>query len=138
MALGGAVEEKEGLKETGSYKIYLTPEAKQDPLFKYFPDEFYAQIGHKDSITQLPESAVKLAHSDLCPVQAFTFLGKKFYATQFHAELNRDDLITRLNYYKSSYIKNSEALQKIINEAKDSPEISCLPELFIDKIVLEK
>jgi len=136
LALGGEVVLDKQSAETGSYLVRLTSEAREDPLFKFLPETFWAQIGHKDTITKIPDGATLLAFTDKCPVHAFTFPGKKFYATQFHAELDKEDLILRVNYYKG-YVKDKEDLEKVIAEAKDSPEAAALPRLFIDEIVLK-
>ncbi len=136
LALGGEVILDEKHQETGSYEVYLTPGAGEDHLFKFLPEKFWAQIGHKDTIVKLPKDATLLAYTKKCPVHAFTFPGKKFYATQFHAELDKSDLIKRVNYYKD-YVKDKDEFNQVIREAKDSPEVSALPRLFIDEIVLK-
>jgi len=103
-------------QETGIYEIYLTPEAKQDRLFKNMPDSFGAVLGHKTSVIKLPENPqypiVHLAKSEKTPIQAVR-IGKSFYSTQFHPELTRQGLIDRLHQYPSYLKANPNAIKKI-------------------------
>ncbi len=72
--------------EIGWYDLHLTAEGKKDPLFAHFqPCEKIFQW-HEDAFT-LPASAVLLASSPDCPIQAFRY-GNKAYAFQFHLEVD--------------------------------------------------
>ena len=69
-----------------------------DPLLDGLPTTFEAFVGHKEAISQLPESATLLASSPECPVQMFR-VGAHVYATQFHPELDVDGITTRIHAY---------------------------------------
>ena len=57
----------------------------------------------------VPASAVQLATSAACPVQAFR-VGSNVYATQFHPELDLEGVCTRIEVYKDAgYFPPSEA-----------------------------
>lgn len=79
--------------------VELTAQGRDDPLLGAMPQHFEAFVGHKEGLTVLPESAVALASSTACPVQAFR-VGSHVYATQFHPELDVEGILTRIEAYK--------------------------------------
>lgn len=98
-ALGGEVVTDLARAELGTIPMRLTQEGKQDPIFGPLGEVFAAQAGHQDIVESLPADAVLLASSSKVENQAFTFFGKPIYCTQFHTELRKDDLMTRLRSY---------------------------------------
>ena len=78
--------------------ITLTPEGLTDPLLHQLPERFEAFVGHKEAISEVPDSVVVLASSPTCPVQAFR-VGKNVYATQFHPELDTASFASRVRAY---------------------------------------
>lgn len=83
----------------GSVPIALTPAGTADPLLAGMPQEFAAFVGHKEACRVLPPGAVLLAGSATCPVQMFR-IRTNLYATQFHPELDRAGIITRVRVYR--------------------------------------
>lgn len=80
----GSPVRKHTQKEVGWCDITLTEEGIKDPLFKHFsPTEKIFQL-HGDTF-DIPASATHLAHSTICPSQAFRY-GDKVYGLQFHLE----------------------------------------------------
>jgi GMP synthase (glutamine-hydrolysing) len=79
--------------------VSLTDAGRADPLLAVLPATFEAFVGHKEAIHDLPPSAVLLASSPACPVQAFR-IGRNVYATQFHPELDVEGLVTRIEVYR--------------------------------------
>ncbi len=67
-------------------ELTLTPEGLRDPLFDGIGPRFYVFLWHVDQITQLPEGAVNLASSDLCPVQAFRVGQLPVWGVQFNPQ----------------------------------------------------
>jgi len=130
-ALGGRVEYRPEDQEMGSYTVSLTQEGQVDPIFSQLPGSFNTQQGHKDFITRVSDGAVVLARSEASLVQAFAFPDKPIYATQFHAELDEDSFKERLAYYKALYVEDRDALQRIHDGLKPSPEASGLLQLFM-------
>jgi len=123
-------------QEVGTFCLYKTEEAKNDPLFCDLPDTFKAQVGHKDYVSTLPEGSVLLVNSDLCPTHAYR-TGKKEYILQFHPELDKNALIKRLEYYRSYTPDNPEEFDALIESLEDTPDSISLMRKFIDRIVLE-
>jgi GMP synthase (glutamine-hydrolysing) len=72
--------------EIGWYRVQLTEEAADDPLFAQLPESFDAFQWHYYTY-HLPAGAVELAKSDVC-TQAFR-LGDRAWGIQFHAEVSR-------------------------------------------------
>ena len=108
-ALGGEVVTDMSRAELGTVEVFLTEEGKEDPLFGPLGDRFLAPMGHQDCVTRLPEDAILLASSEKVENQAFKIKNKPIYCTQFHPELDLEDLIERVINYPQ-YIKTVSGL----------------------------
>ncbi len=97
--LGDGVVDRTHGEPIGAVTVTLTEDAADDPLLGGLPPSFEAFLGHKEAVSRLPAGAVLLATSPGCPVQAFR-LGRRVYATQFHPELDVEDLCTRIEVYR--------------------------------------
>lgn len=97
----GAVVDRQHAEPIGAVTVRLTDEGRDDPLLGGMPDQFDAFVGHKEAISRLPASAVLLASSATCPVQAFR-VGRHAYATQFHPELDVPGIRTRIRVYRDA------------------------------------
>ncbi|WP_370617037.1 glutamine amidotransferase [Mumia sp. Pv 4-285] len=95
----GATVDRTFAEPIGCVPVTLTTAGREDPVFSALPDTFDAFVGHKEAISVLPRTAVVLASSPGCPVQAFR-VGRNVYATQFHPELDVDGLCTRITTYR--------------------------------------
>lgn len=105
-ALGGVVTMDRARQETGTYEISCSDEAADDEIFSHLPKTFLAQEGHKDHVTVLPPGAIHLASSPSSENQAFVMPGERIYGVQFHPELSRADVATRLEYYRQEYARH--------------------------------
>jgi GMP synthase (glutamine-hydrolysing) len=85
----------------GPTRVTLTEHGESDPVFGSLGHEFEAYVGHKEACTVLPRGAVLLARGENCPVQAFR-VGDNVYATQFHPELTRAGILTRIRIYRDN------------------------------------
>lgn len=134
---GGRVIRDRASQELGTVQITKEPAGRADLLFKDLPEEFVAQAGHNDRVAILPDDAILLAQSSLCPVQAFTFPDwTRMYALQFHPELDKEDLLLRLLHYKDNYANDQAAIDQVITTLQETPESSALVSAWIDRIVL--
>ena len=84
----GAEVRPRPVKEIGWYEIETTPAAGDDRLFRHVGGRTTVFQWHGDGFA-LPEGAVPLAVSELCPQQAFRY-GRTAYALQFHLEMTAD------------------------------------------------
>jgi GMP synthase (glutamine-hydrolysing) len=105
----GALLDRRYHEPVGAVRVTLTAPGREDPLLTGLPAEFDAFTGHKEAVSELPPSAVLLASSAACPVQAFR-VGANIYATQFHPELDAAGMSTRIEVYKhAGYFDPGEA-----------------------------
>jgi len=95
----GGVVDRTYAEPIGRVPITLTEAGLADPLLAGLPSRFDAFVGHKEACTVLPPTAVLLAESPRCPVQMFR-VKQNVYATQFHPELDRAGIITRVHVYQ--------------------------------------
>jgi GMP synthase (glutamine-hydrolysing) len=97
----------------GPVTVTLTEEGRADPLLAGMPAEFSAFVGHKEACSVLPPAAVRLAGSPTCPVQMFR-VRSNLYATQFHPELDRDGIVTRVRVYRDAGYFPAAELDELI------------------------
>lgn len=136
-ALGGEVVSDPDAAEVGSFEIHLTEDGIADPLFGSLPIPFVAQLGHNDSVRNIPSSLVRLARSERCQTHAIRLRSTNVVATQFHPELTMDDNITR--YIRYLYVYNAgldpeeaERLARSIHAP--SPESNALLRRFVASV----
>ena len=96
--LRNGVVDREYGEPIGPMTIDLTEDGRVDQLIGGLSDRFTALLGHKEAVSRLPDSAVLLASSATCPVQAFR-IGANVYAAQFHPELDVQGILTRIEVY---------------------------------------
>jgi GMP synthase (glutamine-hydrolysing) len=135
-ALGGKVIVDKANLEMGTYRMCLTEAAAEDALFHDVPDGFWAVSGHKERALVMPEGAIVLASSDLCPFHAFKMSGKPFYGFQFHPEVDAQDMAERIIRYQSRYLDNDEQVAEILSELQDTAIANQIIEKFVDRILL--
>jgi GMP synthase (glutamine-hydrolysing) len=135
-ALGGTVILDSAGMEMGSIAIQLTPTAKSDLLCHDLPEEFLAIAGHKERALTLPPQTLHLAGTELCPYHALKIPEKPIYGFQFHPELDKSALVTRLTRYCDRYLDDTEHLQPILANLQETPEANQLIDKFIQRILL--
>ncbi|MPV37044.1 glutamine amidotransferase [Georgenia subflava] len=112
--------------------IELTEEGVADPLLAGLPRFFRAFVGHKEAVSHLPEHAVLLARSELCPVQMFR-VGANLYGTQFHPELDVPGIIERIRIYRDAGYYDPAEQEQIESEVADAGVV--VPPLLIRNFV---
>jgi GMP synthase (glutamine-hydrolysing) len=80
---GGKVEKGESA-EYGTGEIEIDDE---DTLFKGVPKKLKAWVSHFDQVTELPNGFVKLAHSEVCSIEAMRHKERPIFGVQFHPEV---------------------------------------------------
>jgi GMP synthase (glutamine-hydrolysing) len=88
-ALGGVVGRNPRGREIGTVEVRRLAPAQRDPLLDSWGTAEPAHVTHVESVLALPEGAVRLAESDLDPVQAFR-VGERAWGVQFHPEFDAD------------------------------------------------
>lgn len=102
----------------GAVEINLSFKAKTDPLLQDMSDSFQAFVGHKEACQALPDGAILLASSVVCPIQMIRFK-KNIYATQFHPELDFEGLKLRVGIYMYEGYFNPDEAKALLNRNKD-------------------
>ena len=128
--LGTKVERDKSQSKSGSFHVSLTDSAKNDPLFNGLPEKFIAQYGHKDSLRELPNNTKLLASGgDKCRTSSLKHKNN-IYTVQFHPEMNKDDLLAKVDIY-SDYIDDLDEFTKSLKDSDHAPKII---NNFIEKI----
>jgi GMP synthase (glutamine-hydrolysing) len=135
-ALGGEVITDFSRAELGTHDVQLTAEGQRDPLFAPLGQTFRAQMGHRDIVVQLPSDAVQLASTALVENQAFTFAGKPIYCTQFHPELNRENVRERVEAYPA-YIERLAhvSMEQFMARCEDTAAAESLLPRFVEHVL---
>ena len=94
-------------EEIGWYKVNLTQEGEADLFFEGVKKELDVFQWHKDTF-ELPEGAVLLASSAVCPLQSFC-VGNNAYGIQFHVEVNE----IMMNQWAGNYRDVSDLQAKL-------------------------
>ena len=129
-AKGGEVVQDLKEAELGTTELWLTEEGKKDHVFKNLPTNFFAQMGHEDIVKKLPQEAILLASSKKVKNEAFTFKNKPIYCTQFHPELNKNDLKKRMQIYP-------EYVTKILGISQEEfIKTKCIDSTDTDKLMI--
>lgn len=134
-ALGGDVVTDPARAELGTYPVRLTEAGAQDPLFGYLGPTFSAHMGHQDTVDRLPADAVLLASTDRVENQAFRFLGKPIYCTQFHPELTVRSMTERLEAYPT-YVEKiaGMSLDAFLQSLAETPQTNALLRRFVRQV----
>lgn len=135
-ALGGRVVTDHGRAEVGVLRLDLTEAGRRDPVFGPLGSGFPVVIGHEDIVDELPEGAVSLASSATIENEALMFPGKPIYATQFHPELDRDDLIQRIAAYPPYLeLTGARSIEEFRAVTPETPGATSLLRRFVEEVV---
>lgn len=129
LAMGGEISHDPLFAEMGIVPVQLTPEALTDPLFGQLPERVMVANGHNDHVARLPSGVTRFAFGDLVGNQAFKVDGAPFWASQFHPELAKSDLLVRWNFYRDVFTTDPvEIAEKdvVLARSPETPEINGL------------
>jgi GMP synthase (glutamine-hydrolysing) len=135
-ALGGRCVSDLCNAEVGTIELAVTEAGQADPLFGELPPVFAAQAGHEDRVVQLPPGAVLLASSARVAEQAFRFVGRPIYCTQFHPELDRAAMLERLVAYPEYVARIARvSYDDFVQNLSETPEANSLLRRFVTMFV---
>ena len=103
-ANGGKVIYDKKKEEFGSKIIYLNKKGTQDSIFRSLPKKFFVQQGHEWRVANLPKNMVRLARGNNVLNQAVKIKDEPVYGIQFHPELDKKEMLWRLNSYKKDKV----------------------------------
>lgn len=128
-ALGATVRPGKTL-EIGMTPVRLTPEAKDDPVFKTLPESLEVFEWHGEDFN-LPKDCVPLAGSAVAPLQAFRY-GLRAYGLLFHLEMDDDGIDSLCRECAPDLIKAQVASQDV--KAAAIPHLPTLHR-FADRLI---
>ncbi|QDV20331.1 GMP synthase [glutamine-hydrolyzing] [Gimesia panareensis] len=134
-AMGGRVIHDLNRAEIGVHHVCLTESGKADPVFGPSGEVLQGLMGHEDTVVELPPGTELLASTDRVENQAYRFLDRPIYCTQFHPELDRESFLGRLNTYPEYVTKISGlSLDEFRHSIHDTPETMALLKRFVQEI----
>jgi len=116
--LGGRID-RTFSEPVGATAVTLTADGLTDPVLADVPERFEAFVGHKEACNGAPPGVTLLGTGEACPVQMYR-VGANVYVTQFHPELDADDLAARMRIYSHAGYFRPEELDDLIAMAKAS------------------
>ncbi len=122
LALGGEIGRNPDKQEMGVIPLELTKAGADDPLFSQLPSRFNAPLGHNDEVTRLPSGVTLLAYGELVENQAIRVDNAPFWASQFHPELTKTNLLQRWEHYRDQFTTDREQIQRVDSQLDESPE----------------
>jgi GMP synthase (glutamine-hydrolysing) len=129
LAMGGEISHDPAFSEMGVVPVDLTTSARKDPLFGYLPARVDVCSGHNDHVSRLPAGVTSFAVGELVKNQAFKVDGAPFWASQFHPELTKADLMVRWNFYRDEFTDDPEeiaATDAVLEAAPETPEVNSI------------
>jgi GMP synthase (glutamine-hydrolysing) len=132
-AMGGDCINDLANAELGTIELSLTEAGEADPIFGRLPPNFTAQAGHEDHVVALPPDAVLLASSQQVREQAFRFVSKPIYCTQFHPEIDRISMLERVVAYPE-YVERIARMpyHNFVHAVRETPAANSLLRKFRD------
>lgn len=134
LALGGKIIKDANNFEMGTLPITLSSAANDDIIFHDTPNNFYAVSVHKEKTIKAPSNCTELAYTTECS-HSFKVDNKPFWAFQFHPEVDKATLVTRLTHFKDTYTENNEHLAEVLENAVETPESNNLLYKFVDRVL---
>ena len=113
--LGGVVDRTYG-EPVGAARITLTEAGRADTLLAGVTPTFHAFVGHKEACNGVPPKVSLLATGTDCLVQMYR-VGENVYVTQFHPELDADDLAARMRIYQHAGYFDPDEMDDLIEMA---------------------
>jgi len=133
-AMGGEVITDRSRAEVGVTWMELTEAGREDPVFGPLGSRFQALAGHEDHVVALPDEAVLLASSERSENQAFHFPGRPIYCTQFHPELDRSGLISRIGMYPAYLpLAGASTLEELGELTPETPHTEGILQRFLEQ-----
>lgn len=135
---GGELVRDPDRAELGTFEVTLNERGRNASVFEPMPESFYAQLGHEDSVIDLPSELKNLASTERCDIQAVHHEDVPILATQFHPELSALDILERffryIEVFKKSGETEEEAEERVRSALQKSPHTGKLFRYFIQEV----
>ena len=131
--LGGAVGTNPRGREIGTVQVRSLARARDDALLGVLGDTSHAHATHVESVLALPDGAVRLAESDLDPMQAIRF-GDRVWGVQFHPEFDAEVIRTYLAARRDRVVAEGLDADALLAGVRDTPKAARLLRRFAELI----
>jgi GMP synthase (glutamine-hydrolysing) len=124
-ALGGTVGTNPRGREIGTVEVSMRPGVNNDLLFGGYPETFFAQTSHLESVIELPASAQRLGSSELDENLIARFSETAWgvqYHPEFSADVTREYIRIRSQAIEEEGI-NSAALRSAVRDTDQAASI---------------
>jgi len=119
-AMGGVVDFHARGIEIGTTSIEIVEDCRQDLLFKGLPKLFKAQVCHSQTVTRLPDHAVRIAKNSFEPNHAFR-IGQSTWGVQFHPEFDERIMAAYTENMKARIKESGLVLSEILDKIEPAP-----------------
>ncbi len=121
-------------KEIGWFPLTKTEAGRMHNLLKDLPDQFTTFHWHGDTFN-LPNEAINLLQTDICPNQAFLYK-KKVLGLQFHLEVMPQTLTSLTNNCESELIKDDfiQSSNEILSQTELCSYSNCYLTSILNKL----
>lgn len=134
-ALGGQVDDHPNGREIGTLPVRLSQAGQADSLLGGLPSPFRAHLTHRQSVLELPASAVLLASSQQEPHQAFR-VGHRCWGVQFHPEFTPAIMCAYLDRHRTQLEQEEMDTQPLYRDAREgAPDAANLLDRFAQMIL---
>ena len=129
---GGKMGREAYGEKLAAVDIHMNKDGNADQLLAGLDNPFQAIVGHKEACQIAPDGAIILASSQICPTQMFR-IGENVYGTQFHPELDVQDVGVRADAYQHKGYFPPEELEQI--KAYFSDKEITVPMMLLERFV---
>ncbi len=119
-SMGGVVDFHTSGIEIGTTDIEMLDDKTPDPLFKNIPHSFKAHVCHSQTVTKLPDQAVRIAENSFEPNYAFR-IGQSAWGVQFHPEFDDKIMAAYAENMKTSINASGLILSETLDKIESTP-----------------
>ncbi len=124
-ALGGVVGANPRGREIGTVRVRSLPDARDDALLSVLGDASPVHATHVESVLALPDGAVRLAESDLDPMQAIRF-AERVWGVQFHPEFDAEVIRAYLEARRDRVVAEGLDADALVAGVRETPKARAL------------
>jgi GMP synthase (glutamine-hydrolysing) len=136
-ALGGTVADNPAGIEVGTVETVLSADGREDVLLKGLLSPLKVQASHRQSVSQLPLHAVRLASSTMDKNHAFR-VGTNAWGLQFHPEFDAETTKHYINYYRPQLESNGVNAEQLLRRCEDNGIGSLILQRFVKRVAANR
>ena len=129
-AFGGISGYHPAGRESGTFRVKLTSDGKEDALLGQLPDAFDAHLTHAQSVLEKPSDASVLAVNAHDPHQALRY-GSRQWSVQFHPEFTPPVMRAYLDHQVEALKTQGQNIDTLRQAIRETPEATQLLTRFL-------